>query len=606
MEDPRSDAELLSAVRAGDRDAYAGLWKRHVGPAYRYAQRLYPSRVDDLVSESFLAIYQLVTTSDKGPDFAFRSYLKAVIRNTAIKWSKEAQQLEDVEHEQVDFRDALSIIETESNATDLLDAFQALPERWQRVLWMAEVAEAERSAIADEFGIKPNAVSALQRRARTGLKLQWLTLQIPDALRDDATHAARLFPRYLTDPHDTEAAVEVTAHVETCELCADLLDGARGSVTRIQRVTLAGVGLGALGTTLPAAGSLTSGTVAAAAVVATGSGLGIGTASLVTGISALTIVAGWLGVIHVVDSATDVAEGAEWSHGESARDAGETATGPTAPVASPSPAAVPTMTPPPATAPPVGRGISDEDVDTIDLIIDPAADAPAAPPARPQPVGTPVPEPPADPGAISPDATSPGVTTPTAYSGYVAPVIAGVVTPGSAVAVAFDGQQFAPTVDENGAWSFDPRSSEPIAGTYEYRVWSYDATTTSPVTTGSFTILPILIEGFEQTTGFEDMLLDEARTTGLVIAATGPENGRIFINTIEGHSAMITLDDTGHARVRLRMNSTGWYYFTFRALDEEDYWGPSVEKAVDVYDPEGGFSPWGPDPDEMTFDIDPL
>lgn len=58
MVDSRTDAELLSSLRAGDNSAYEVLWHRHAPAAHRYAQRLLPARAEDLVSESFLAIYQ--------------------------------------------------------------------------------------------------------------------------------------------------------------------------------------------------------------------------------------------------------------------------------------------------------------------------------------------------------------------------------------------------------------------------------------------------------------------------------------------------------------------------------------------------------------------
>ncbi|MEV4774404.1 sigma-70 family RNA polymerase sigma factor [Microbacterium sp. LWH12-1.2] len=591
MEDSRSDAELLTALRAGDGDAYASLWKRHVGPAYRYAERLYRSRADDLVSDSFLAIYQLVTTSSKGPEFAFRSYLKAVMRNTAIRWSKEANHVvEAVNLEIIDHRDALSIIENESNAGDLLSAFQTLPERWQRVLWLAEVAETGRPEIARELGIKPNAVSALQRRARTGLKFQWLSQQIPTALRDDTEHAARLIPRYLTDLNDAEATTEVTAHIETCETCDELLHGMRGAAARLQSTTLAAVGFGALGTVVPAAASLSSGVAVTTVAMAAGTGIGITTGILATGVSVLTIggliLTSWLTGLPTAEPAAKPADALT-------TEVPAVITENLPDVITPDLVSVPALLP---TLPRIGRWNDDPNIDSIDLISDPAL-LPNLP-TRPSPdVTIPLP------GEGQSETLTPGVTTPSAYSDYLAPVITGKTTPGSSIAVEVAGARYSAPVAEDGSWSFDPRGLQPSAGTHSYRVWAYDATTESPISTGEFTVLPIVVEGFEGITGFEDMLASEASTTGLVIAVTGPANGTIYVSTMEGHSAMIPLDATGHAVKRLRMNSWGWYYFTFRALDDESYWGPAAEAALDVYDPDVLHSPWGPDAEEMTFDF---
>ncbi|MFC4139922.1 MULTISPECIES: sigma-70 family RNA polymerase sigma factor [unclassified Microbacterium] len=618
MNDPRSDAELLDALRDGDGDAYVALWNRHVGAALRYAGRLYPSRAEDLVSESFLAVYQQVTTTSKGPAFAFRSYLKAVMRNTSIRWRKESEPLIDTEHvDRVDSRDALTLIERESDAADLLGAFQELPERWQRVLWLSEVAAVPRPDIARELGIEPNAVSALHRRARSGLKLRWLERQVPAALQDDTAHVARLLPRYLTDAAPSQLSTEVDAHVSECAVCADILANMRGSALRLQTTALSAVGFGALGTAIPAVAPLAGGSAAAAAIAVTG----------VTGVTALTlsgILAAGIGALTVGGLIVAITAGAlapPVPQTEPVQDVASVAV-PTAPLPSP-PAPLPARTAGPPTAeidappgePRTGRHNDDPSIESVDLVIDPALLP--TPPVRPQPAGPnvpgpgqttgePTPQPSPGGGTTEPVSPAPGVLTASESTGYLAPVIRGQATSGSSVAVQIDGTRYAPEVATDGTWSFDPRGLELPAGTHEYQVWAYDSVISSPVTTGTLTVLPIVVSGFEELTGFEDMMVSEAQTTGVVIAATGPANGTIFVTSMEGHSALIPLDETGHTVKRLRMNSYGWYYFTFRALDADGYWGPPVEEAVDVYDPDIIFDPWGPSAEDMTFDfVDP-
>jgi RNA polymerase sigma factor (sigma-70 family) len=239
VDETRSDAELLRALRGGDRHAYAALWRRHSKPAHRYARRLIPGQSEDLVSASFLSIYQQVTGTEKGPEFAFRSYLYAVIRNTAIRWRRDADRLVfnnvdvDVVVDEVDLRDGISVMEQELEVAEVAAAFQGLPDRWRRVLWLTEIVQAGRPEIARQLGITPNAVSALQRRARMGLKFQWLGRQIPAALQEDTTHVARLIPRYLTEPGNADLSAEVSAHVAECAKCAELLGGMPGLAQRL-------------------------------------------------------------------------------------------------------------------------------------------------------------------------------------------------------------------------------------------------------------------------------------------------------------------------------------------------------------------------------------
>ncbi|MFD6700735.1 MULTISPECIES: RNA polymerase sigma factor [unclassified Microbacterium] len=607
MVDVRTDAELLRALRDGDKRAYAALWERHSPAAQRYAQRLTSARADDLVSESFLAIYQQVTTTDAGPQFAFRSYLKTVMRNTAIRWSKDADQLILTDElDAVDERDALSIAETDSDAGDVLTALQALPERWQRVLWLAEVAEAGRPEIARELQIKPNAVSALQRRARTGLKFQWLTLQVPPALRDDESHAARLFPQYLTEPTNVAISTEVNLHIADCTPCRALLHDTRGAASRMGGSTLAVLlGTAGIGT---ATATLSSATTATAIAVAVGAGAGAVTWLIGGGVAAVT--AGGLVItsLFTVGPAAAMPEPA-----------------PTQVLVQASPSVPPPLIPavgdssqPPGPSTPVAapgqvdpadQGISDRYTleyqprpSPASNVPDPAPTSepgtPADPSATPGPTPTPTATPTPTTGTPVP---SPGVTTPASTSGYISPIIAGKTAPGANVAVQLDTRRFTPTVAADGSWTFDTRGLELTAGDYRYQTWAYTGTTSSPATQGTFTVLPIQVRGFEDITGFEDLTADEARTTGLIVEFQGPANGTIYVSTMEGHTGFVALDANGYAKRRLLVNSYGWYWFTMRYIDGDGYWGPIWEHNLDVYDPTSVYDPMGPNPDDMTF-----
>lgn len=397
MEDPRSDADLLRELRNGDRDAYVVLWERHIGAALRYSRRMLPSRAEDLASEALLAIYQQVTTTSKGPDFAFRSYLKAVIRNTAIRWRKEASRFDEwAEADAVDFSDGLSLVERESDASDLLGAFQDLPERWQKVLWLSEVAEVARPEIARELGIKPNAVSALHRRARSGLRLQWLSRQVPVLLRDDETHVARLLPRHLSDPNDEVLTLQIAPHLETCSVCSDLLVSLQTDARRLQGVTLSAAGFGALSVALPGAGALAPTTAVASGVIIAGAGVGIA-GLLSTGAGVLVVTAGVLAVGGILLGSFFLNPG----EADAARP--ETATAPT-PASTPSelpldridplPPATPTPTPSPE-PPALGRGNTDPNIESIEFDQAPAGQYV---PVAPAPAGPEVPGPSEEPG----------------------------------------------------------------------------------------------------------------------------------------------------------------------------------------------------------------
>ena len=79
-----SDAELISAVRGGDLDAYGTLFERHVDAARRLARQLAPAGdAEDLVSEAFVKVMGVLQRGG-GPDLAFRAYLLTSVRRLQV------------------------------------------------------------------------------------------------------------------------------------------------------------------------------------------------------------------------------------------------------------------------------------------------------------------------------------------------------------------------------------------------------------------------------------------------------------------------------------------------------------------------------------------
>lgn len=166
-----------------------------------------------------------------------------------------------------------------------------------------------------------------------------------------------------------------------------------------------------------------------------------------------------------------------------------------------------------------------------------------------------------------------------------------------------DGSRYAADTSPDGGWSFDARRLSLPAGTYPYIVTTTSSDGARSRDEGSFTIQDLGVRGFEDLPGFGDMTVEEASTTGLVIAVDGQPGATVLVVSMTGHTAEIALDDVGHASKRLVMASRGWYHLTFRVVDDDGRWGPGPERSVDVYDPDIVFDPWGPSPEEMTFEL---
>ncbi|MFN8193843.1 MAG: sigma-70 family RNA polymerase sigma factor [Nocardioidaceae bacterium] len=219
--DGPADAELISAVRGGDLDAYGELFARHSDAATRLARQLVPAPdADDLVSEAFAKVMTVLQRGG-GPDVAFRAYLLTAVRRLhvdRIRATSRLQTTDDMEpfDPGVPFQDtAVSGFENEAAAK----AFASLPERWQLVLWHLEVEGQKPADIAPLLGMSANSVSALAYRAREGLRQAFLN-QHAQELEDDAcqwTH--QHLGAYIRNGISRRDAGKVEEHLDECRKC---------------------------------------------------------------------------------------------------------------------------------------------------------------------------------------------------------------------------------------------------------------------------------------------------------------------------------------------------------------------------------------------------
>ncbi|MBU2111560.1 MAG: sigma-70 family RNA polymerase sigma factor, partial [Actinobacteria bacterium] len=173
----RSDADLISAVRAGDLESYGELFARHQESARRLALQLTRGSGDaeDLVSDAFAKVMEVLQRGG-GPDEAFRAYLLTSVRRLHVdrtRVTSRVQATDDIAAYDagVPFHDsAVAGFENDAAA----EAFASLPERWQLVLWHTEVEGAKPAEVAPLLGISPNSVAALAYRAREGLREAFL------------------------------------------------------------------------------------------------------------------------------------------------------------------------------------------------------------------------------------------------------------------------------------------------------------------------------------------------------------------------------------------------------------------------------------------------
>ncbi len=222
--DAPTDAELITAVRGGDTEAYGQLFDRHRPAAQRLARQLVRGPdADDLVNESFTRV--LATLMDgRGPDESFRAYLLTAMRRFHIDRLRAGQRVRSTDDE-TELDRAVEWVdpaERRFEAGAAAEAFAALPERWQTVLWHLDVEGQKPADLAPILGMSPNSVSALAYRAREGLRQAYLQQHLSEDQRDACRATTEKLGAYVRGGLAARDTGKVEAHLDECARCMGL------------------------------------------------------------------------------------------------------------------------------------------------------------------------------------------------------------------------------------------------------------------------------------------------------------------------------------------------------------------------------------------------
>ncbi|MGI5268393.1 zf-HC2 domain-containing protein [Nonomuraea sp. CA-218870] len=296
VESPQSDAHLLHAVRTGDATAYGQLHERHVTAARTLAAQLVAdeAEIGDVVAASFARVLDQVSRGG-GPAAAFRPFLLATVRRTVAYRTRATSGID-----LFDPADDPATVRLEGSL--IAQAYLALPERRQAVLWHTEVENARPADVAPLLGLSANGVAALAYRAREGLRQAYLRTYLTGGPPSECRTVIGRLGAYVRGGLTRRDTRAVDEHVGDCPNChtvlrelTDVTRGLRAVVGPLVLGAAAGGYLAAMSRPAPAAvpgrvlgwmrrrsvrqvlvagGALTVMTVAAAFAVASGRDLG--------------------------------------------------------------------------------------------------------------------------------------------------------------------------------------------------------------------------------------------------------------------------------------------------------------------------------------------
>lgn len=223
-----NDQELTQLVRSGDTEAFAELFNRHRGAAYRLAA-MHTSdayTAQDFVAEAFFRVLQALR-SGGGPSTSFRSYLLRVLRNLVTESGRSSGRqvpVPDVSAYEVEYATSAGNEALRKYEHVLVrEALSSLSDRWRTILWCTIVQSQQPASIADTMGISPNSVAALAYRAKEGLRQAYLSVHLDDkSYPSRCSYYVGRLAAYSRGRLGACGSEEVMTHLGDCDTCAGL------------------------------------------------------------------------------------------------------------------------------------------------------------------------------------------------------------------------------------------------------------------------------------------------------------------------------------------------------------------------------------------------
>lgn len=181
-----SDQALMQRTAAGDRDAFATLYRRHQGAVYRFARLMTGSApaAEDVVQEVFLALMKDAWRYDAGRA-ALTTYLFGMARRVTRRRLLRERRFVEI-NAGTGARDAAPNVSEALERRDMLqrlrEAILSLPSRYREVVVLCDVEGVTYETAADSIGCAIGTIRSRLHRARQLLatKLRHLDRRRPD------------------------------------------------------------------------------------------------------------------------------------------------------------------------------------------------------------------------------------------------------------------------------------------------------------------------------------------------------------------------------------------------------------------------------------------
>jgi RNA polymerase sigma-70 factor (ECF subfamily) len=167
-----SDQALVERTAAGDREAFAALYRRHQGAVYRFARLMTgsPSAAEDIVQEVFLVLMKDAARYET-ERAALTTYLFGVARRVTRRRLLRERRFVDMSARSGTSRwdvtpDASAAIERRDALQQLRCAILSLPSRYREVVVLCDLQELPYETAAASVGCAVGTIRSRLHRAR--------------------------------------------------------------------------------------------------------------------------------------------------------------------------------------------------------------------------------------------------------------------------------------------------------------------------------------------------------------------------------------------------------------------------------------------------------
>ena len=177
----RSDAELVTSVLRGQREAYSTLVERHQNLLYRHARGMGLDHDTslDLVQDAFVKAYSRI--EECHDPSCFKSWVFRIARNLCLDHLKSVRRMTIPMSQVPDIETAIPVSIEDDVAVTLREALHSLPDLLRESFLLKHDAGYTYEEIAELTNASPSAVKMRVHRARETLR---------DFLIEQGVHAA--------------------------------------------------------------------------------------------------------------------------------------------------------------------------------------------------------------------------------------------------------------------------------------------------------------------------------------------------------------------------------------------------------------------------------